>query len=215
MGWCRGSFLPEGMLAMFEFNAADFEVRIEEHRDWNTKKMYYRGRLLPGAIYRRVPKAIRFKSPLVNDVNQLVCGGWGVVPNMRVVYEQLLSGRKPFGETGGWEDDKALEARLHSAGFLTKLSRRGEGDGFELLACRPMPVNEIGDMGDLYRDYYDALSEDMPDALDSLLKEMEKYQKWTLDKFFSGWDTPPLPRWLTGLILGYPVENTISIYRQG
>jgi len=198
---------------MFEFDAADFEVRIEEHRDWNTKKMYYRGRLLPGAIYRQVPKAIRFKSPMVNDVNQLVCGGWGIVPNMRVVCEQLLAGRKPFGETGGWEDDKALVARLERAGLLTRLSRRD--DGFELLACQPIHVHEIGDMTDLYRDYFDALSEDMPDAPDALLQEMEKYQKWTLDRFFGGWDTPPLPRWLTGLILGYPVENTISIYRRG
>jgi hypothetical protein len=26
------------------------------------------------------------------------------------------------------------------------------------------------------------------------------------------WDSPPCPLWVTGLILGYPVENTISIY---
>ena len=36
--------------------------------------------------------------------------------------------------------------------------------------------------------------------------------KLTLTTFFEGWDSPPLPLWLTGLILGYPVENTISLY---
>ena len=45
-----------------------------------------------------------------------------------------------------------------------------------------------------------------------LTQEIRAFADRKLSSFFDGWDSPPLPLWLTGLILGYPVENTISLY---
>jgi len=48
---------------------------------------------------------------------------------------------------------------------------------------------------------------------------IEEHENKTLKDFFSDWDAQDadseIDTWVTGLILGYPIENTISIYRDG
>ena len=67
----------------------------------------------------------------------------------------------------------------------------------------------MGDIGDLR-----ALREDYATTFETGLeqKEIAPLTELALATAFDGWDSPPLPLWLTGLILGYPVENTISLY---
>jgi hypothetical protein len=77
-----------------------------------------------------------------------------------------------------------------------------------ILACHDIRVGDIGDLGALRADYADV------PGLGLDLGEFERVADRKLSSFFGGWDSPPLPLWLTGLILGYPVENTISIYLQ-
>jgi hypothetical protein len=67
-------------------------------------------------------------------------------------------------------------------------------------------VRDIGDLRALRDDYAEVFKKG-PEK-----DEIVAYADRALSTFFDGWDSPPLPLWLTGLILGYPVENTIALY---
>ena len=188
-------------------------VVIREHKNWNTKTIYNRGHVM--RIYRRQPKKIQFSSPMVNDFNQHLCGGWSqddILNQEKATIEQLVSGRKPFACLCYWEPkfDQAQDSLqlLRQAGFATQLRKRHLQDSlyvWDVTACHDIRVRDIGDLEALIDDY----SRTLPFSLG---KEIRMYADTPLTDFLSGWDSPPLPLWLTGLILGYPVENTISIY---
>lgn len=127
----------------------------------------------------------------------------------------MLAGKKPFACIYFWPDrhSEAVEAqqRLMSAGLVTDLRRRELSPShavWDLLACHDIRVKNIGDLRALQEDYAGAFESDF------LTEEIRAFADRKLSSFFDGWDSPPLPLWLTGLILGYPVENTISIYLQ-
>ena len=189
-------------------------IHIREHKHWNTKTIYNNGRVM--RIYRRQPKTIRFSSPLVNDFNQHLCGGWSmsdIKDETEATLQQLVAGRKPFAWIFFGPDQEATvlaaRQRLEAAGLVTDLRERAcqghqtDHDGWDFLACRDIRVREIGDLRALSEDYADLPAVDV-----------WPYADRALSTFFDGWDSPPLPLWLTGLILGYPVENTISCYRE-
>ena len=77
---------------------------------------------------------------------------------------------------------------------------------WDALACHDMRVQDIGDLRALRDDYAEIFESGME------TEEIIPYADRALSSFFDDWDSPPLPLWLTGLILGYPVENTISLY---
>ena len=182
----------------------------------NTKTIYNNGHVM--RIYRRQPKIIQFQSPMVNDFNQHLCGGWSMsdITNERdATIQQLANGYKPFGCITFWQDQepKGLsgQKQLEAAGLITELRRREwhsckSNHVWDLLACHDIRVGDIGDLRALREDYAATFETGL---------EQEKaapFAELPLATFFDGWDSPPLPLWLTGLILGYPVENTISLY---
>lgn len=187
----------------------------------NTKTIWSRGYRM--ITYRKQPSRIRFKSKMVNDKNQHLCGGWGFAgleDNNKWIERQLIAGRKPLGVMYYWADDNAgLErmnadkarecaARLRSAGLAVKTSNRG--DMIDVEACQPLRVGDIGDLGDLVCDYVEAGIYDG----DDLCREINLHSGRVLTSFMGRrWDTEHNPLWLTGLILGYPIENTISCYQ--
>lgn len=188
-------------------------VHIREHKQWNTKTVYNNGHVM--RIYRHQPKLIRFRSPMVNDFNQHLCGGWSfadIADEEEATVQQLINGRKPFACITYWRDQaaraRADKERLRECGLITELRRR-EWHGWntdhvwDLLSCHDLRVGDIGDLQSLCKDYAEIGLE--PD-------EVAIFADAPLKTFFNGWDSPPLPLWLTGLILGYPVENTISLY---
>ena len=191
-------------------------VHIREHKHWNTKTVYNNGHVM--RIYRRQPKVIRFSSPMVNDFNQHLCGGWslsGIGDEREATVNQLIQRRKPFASITYWHDqsDRALKdrERLEDAGLVAHLRRRPwQGWNcdhvWDVLACQDMQVRDIGDLDDLRKDYAPIINM----GLDH--EEFDSFADVPLTTFFEGWDSPPLPLWLTGLILGYPIENTISLY---
>lgn len=191
-------------------------VHIREHKHWNTKTIYNNGHVM--RIYRHQPKTIRFQSAMVNDFNQHLCGGWSMADikdDREATVQQLIACRKPLASITYWQDQraKALDAqrRLDAAGLVTELRRRDwqgwDSDHvWDLLACQDMRVQDIGDLRALRADYADVFGFDLED------QEITAFADRPLCSFFDGWDSPPLPLWLTGLILGYPVENTISLY---
>jgi hypothetical protein len=149
---------------------------------------------------------------MVNDYNQFLCGGFGAGDDDARIGRQLLAGRKPFGQLGFWSGEvDAARARFESAGLLTAVDRRISSDTWTgLLVCHDMRVGGIGPIEDLFTDYQYAL----PDHAD-WFTEMLAAADRPLKSFFKAWDAPEISGWLAGLILGYPVENTISIYRSG
>jgi hypothetical protein len=191
-------------------------VHVREHRHWNTKTVYNNGHVM--RVYRRQPKAIRFRSPMVNDFNQHLCGGWSmsdIKDEREATVQQLMAGKKPFACITYWHNQEAaaLEAqrRLDGAGLVTDLRRRAfQGFQFDhvwdLLACQDVRVRDIGDLRALRDDYAEVFKRGLEK------EEIMTFADTALSSFFDGWDSPPLPLWLTGLILGYPVENTISLY---
>jgi hypothetical protein len=50
---------------------------------------------------------------------------------------------------------------------------------------------------------------------EEMAAQIARYGPHDLIDFAEGWDVEDVPAWVTGLILGYPVENTISLYRMG
>lgn len=104
-------------------------VVIREHKHWNTKTVYNHGHVM--RLYRRQPKTIQFRSPMVNDFNQHLCGGWSfadIPDNRAATVEQLVAGRKPFACITYFESQaeqaKECHRQLENAGLVTQLKRR-------------------------------------------------------------------------------------------
>jgi hypothetical protein len=130
--------------------------------------------------------------------------------------EQLLTRRKPFACICFWENDKERAddalCRLDAGGLVTTLLHRVTyGTGvYDVLACQNICLNEIGDLHAFVDDYLLA-------DIQIVDRELGELADRHLSDFFDDWDwqdSNSVPMWLTGLILGYPIENTISLYRQ-
>lgn len=199
---------------MIEATSRNHGIHIREHKNWNTKTVYNNGHVM--RIYRRQPKVIRFQSPMLNDFNQHLCGGWRMTDigdEKEATIQQMLAGKKPFGcicfSPNRHAEAVEAQQRLMSAGLVTDLRKRTMQGGqifWDLLACHDIRVKDIGDLRALEEDYTGAFEARV------LCDEIRSFSDRKLSSFFDGWDSPPLPLWLTGLVLGYPVENTISIY---
>ena len=191
-------------------------VHIREHKHWNTKTIYNNGHVM--RIYRRQPKTIRFRSPMVNDFNQHLCGCWSmsdIADERDAMIRQVVNGQKPLASITFWQDQEAKaqagQKRLEEAGLVTELRRRewhgwNSNHVWDLLAGHDIRVRDIGDLRTLCEDYAEIFEMGLEQ------EEIAPFADLPLTAFFDGWDSPPLPLWLTGLILGYPIENTISLY---
>ncbi len=192
-------------------------IYITEHKHFDTKDIFNNGRRM--ARYGHQPKTIRFHSPMVNDFNQHLCGGWTMVDipdEKKATIDRVVSGTKPFGDLRYCEEDEeealAAKAEIEQSNLFAHMESRpretyqGETVLYGLTFCNHGTLSGLFDLDSLLQDYQDAVSGEDFD------REFEAYRGRQLQSFFGGWDVPAVPRWLTGLILGYPVENTISIY---
>lgn len=194
-------------------------VYIEEHKHWNTKKIYANGFLV--RTYRRVPKIIEFYSPMVNDANQDLCGSWFMDDRMAAgvnkdIMQRLIDDLKPLGQIGAHSKSEATTVLRHlkHAGLITHLQKNPFiREMWEVTACQDMAVGDIGDMNALMRDYAQITDEMYPGWDEEIFDDIMENSQRDLSDFLEEWDSPPQPLWLTGLILGYPIENTISLYR--
>ncbi len=191
-------------------------VIVTTGKQFKTKTIWNRGHRM--ITYRKQPLRIRFRSKMVNDANQHLCGGWfmdGATSDTinRDIEKRLITGRKPLGVMTFWDEDateaKACIARLKAAGLVVRTRRGWRSGQWIVEACQPLLVRDIGSMDDLAADYKAAGV--YTDAI--MRSEISLYGRRSLKSFLGGnWDIFDCPEWLTGLILGYPVENTISIY---
>lgn len=195
-------------------------VHIIEHKKWNTKIVYNNGLVMRKYLHQ--PKKLKFSSAMVNDENQNLCGGWFLndVSYDSVnekIFNRVLNKQKPFGSLiENLENASKLSGLQEKAmehGLMTKLLTLV--DKTELILCQNGKLDDLFDMDALCKDYIDNL---VGVNVKVLLQEFSYYKNKQLIDFASiapqnhGWDIGYNPMWVTGLLLGYPVENTISCY---
>lgn len=196
-------------------------VIILKHKDWNTKQVWNQGDLM--ITYGQQPKKLHFENRMVNDANQDLCGGWMPLDSLEEdtsiddpALRQLLSYLKPLGficESSKKEAEQtARELRQMHEDFDVKVLPPGPHrlNHTIAIATQKGTLREIFDLDSLYRDYLE--NDVIPKK--QLDREFSKYGDRTLISFAGKFDIDEgIPPWVTGLILGYPVENTISLYR--
>ena len=87
-------------------------IYVTEHKRWNTKEIFNNGYRM--IRYGHQPKIIRFQSPMINDFNQHLCGGWSMsdIPDKsEATFNQLVTGRKPLCDIGYWDEAQTLAMR--------------------------------------------------------------------------------------------------------
>ena len=190
-------------------------VVVKDRGHWNTKTIYNTG--TPLASFGIQPKAIRFISPMVNDFNQHLCGLWAFpeIPDLgNAICNELCAGRKPAGRVV-FDNERWLLAheqwdRLREAGLEVRLRKRRRRAGIEwvLTACQDISLGDIGSL-DLLREDFEGAQCHL--EVDPIFGGSAVDRPLCDELYFLGEKTP---RWKHDLILGYPVENTISRYRQ-
>jgi len=177
---------------------------------------------LPYITYTRVPpKPLRFSSPMVNDENQELCGGW--FPEWLLNYpggttaaiiDRVRGRQKPMGfvwhnvETSQEEIDD-FRTRVSSCRFHSPIVEQSHGFFHAAVWEDDRRLREMFDLRALTEDYNQWVGGEVPDLV-------WDYERARLSDFTEKWDTTDgVPLCITGLILGYPVENTISLYNGG
>lgn len=74
-----------------------------------------------------------------------------------------------------------------------------------ITACRKGKLGKLFDLKTLKEDY----------KRSGIDIDCDEVGHKKLSDFLKSWDVDKNPGWLAGLILGYPVENTISLYLEG
>lgn len=162
------------------------------------------------------PADLTFQSPMVNDFNQDLCGGWhrsDVSDGNAITFERVIAGLKPLGNIGYWERNtgakrldqfieriKSLDGSILFERFMREIHTGVDCLDF----CQRGTLGQLFDMGSLANDYERFL----PDIV--LGDQIRSHASMPLSAFLhDNWDEQG---WLTGLILGYPIENTMSRY---
>jgi hypothetical protein len=138
-----------------------------------------------------------------NDDNQELCGGWYPLwlrkypgGDDQAIIDRVSAGLKPIGVVSNNDEIKYLinEKNLHYEAMTTH----------DLLVIwkDDRKLSEIFDLESLHKDYLKwvgrRIADEILEAGDICFKDL-----------IDDWDDQG---WLTGLILGYPIENTISLY---
>lgn len=190
-------------------------IVIQEHKSWNTKKV------MNGKwnmrIYRKVPKELKFRSKMINDMNQNFCGGWGLNGfdlSDEALLNRVLNGLKPmcvcyFSKDKENEVDNLL-TKVDREKFYLYMNKQGgyNKQYIEIIVAAKGKLKELFDLDKFKEDYWD----------NNIYINTSHIKDRELNFYFKDWDHQNcfsnIELWETGLILGYPVENTISIYRQ-
>lgn len=188
-------------------------VFIKEGRTFNIKIIYNKGHVM--ARYRNIPKKNHFKSTMVNDFNQHLCEGWFMAEMNTMsevkkhVIQRVLDGKKPMGEVhvSNIEQAKSLCKKFNPKKFFCKFrefTHPNPENNFEVVFGVRGKLCEIFDLEELKKDY--AYFRD-------IVEDIESKKDRNLSNYAYCWDIDEgAELWETGLILGYPIENTISLY---
>ena len=208
-------------------------IKIIEHKLWNTKKVM-NGRYNM-RIYKRCPKNIMFKNNMINDMNQNLCGGWWFNWIGSISFEQdevllsrVLNYQKPLGVITHFNRsdinimrlcESYIENDIDSNLFDTEIIKENpdpiiyedrviQQDTTSLMVARKGLMKDLFDLETLQKDYEN----------NGIEIDIEPVKNKSLKDYFFDWDAQDsesdIETWETGLILGYPIENTISLYKE-
>lgn len=188
-------------------------IILKKGKKYQTKRIYSDGFLL--AKYKYQPLHIPFKNNMINDINQHFCGGWTMSEfnsaSNQALSERVLQGNKPMAVLSAWkkEDLEFCDGLVDKRKYYTQSGQyQSTGAFYELVAVKGK-LKDLFDMQSLYETYKE----------NGIEIDVEEHKNKTLKDFFDDWDAQDpdseIDFWVTGLILGYPIENTISIYRDG
>lgn len=228
-----------------EWNAPDVTFSHTDYKNGNRlTRLLIEGEVSDrgGWRYRRIKS--EFDSPLVNDLNLALCGGWNLVDpetgrwvTDRLIAEQVLSGRKPLGEVffhgprdadrpewmpADWtrpqalEKARALEAEAARRGLLVRVSEAdGVNGGVFVCLSHRGTLGGLFDLDALARDYRGYLAH-VPEWAEGVVAELTLARGVRLEEFAEG-GRPFLgkPLSVCGLLLGYPVWSTAALVLQG
>ena len=188
-------------------------IVVIKHKTHSTKKIYNNGYLM--RCYRNCPLEIKFQNKMVNDINQHYCGGWFMSDlkyGKSAELDLLLSGNKPLLDLHSNSKQELIEISksLDTTKFDYEIYNNWLGYWFIVISVK-------GKMKDLFD--LETLKEDYANA--GIPIDIEKIKNQELKNYFKGWvnhgnplGDDPWELWEMGLMLGYPIENTISIYLQ-
>ena len=196
-------------------------IYVRQYQKTEDKLIISNGNLMRKYKYPRINQT--FHSPMLNDYNLHLCGGWrwwGV--NDIECITRVFNGKKPMGFWGtddeesynywlhGGDDSKLL--KFPNANFLYENS----GYKYVIGVCAPGTFDDHFDLKVLAHDYCeyakavkDSTSSSQIDALfygELKGKKIDTYLTVNHTHNITIGDTI-----ITGLILGYPVETTASI----
>jgi hypothetical protein len=190
-------------------------VLVKDKDGYYTKHIYRNGWRM--VTYRGCPYDITFKSPMINDDNQDLCNGWtrrSWIPEggceADIIVDRVLQGLKPMGIIHGWEKygmtnfyNNWHKLKADSTIVISHTTRTFNNSTMHDLAfCRPGELGHIFDLKALAEDYN---KQGLDTAFEEILQALKKGTR--IEEYLVDYDNHD---WLTGLILGYPIENTIS-----
>lgn len=187
-------------------------IYIEKGKKTQTKKIYNDGYLLIRYLFQ--PHKINFKSKMVNDVNQHFAGGWHLNDmdlSNSTLLDRVLKGKKPIGIISELKKDdlKKNLSKIDGRKFHHQVFKIVKSGAFYLAVAPKGKIKNLFDLETLKKDYQS----------NGFLIDIKKAGEKELKDYFQDWDAQDneskIEFWETGLILGYPIENTISLYKGG
>jgi hypothetical protein len=159
--------------------------------------------------YENIPKNLIFKHHAVNDYNQHLCGGWSLYkhPPFEEV-DRVVIGSKPVGisHTRSVEEAEAKQIEITNKGKLCTFMKNNHNDLYFVTASPYGTLEEFFPNLDILIQDYDRCK------LSYCANIIRKYKKVNFEAFHHGkFDRENHHTCITGLILGYPIENTISL----
>lgn len=158
--------------------------------------------------YKNIPQSLKFKHNAVNDYNQHLCGGWSVIKHTDFEeIDRVEQGLKPVGisHTCNIQAMMLKMLNLVNKGFLVTFT-----PNTVIKNMYNVTVSVRGKLKDFFD--MDTLAEDYKN--NGLCGEIIiKYKNTDFSEFhYDKYDH--FPTEITGLILGYPIENTIALLNQ-
>lgn len=187
-------------------------VKIIEGKNYN-KKQIVSDTGYKFVTYNYIPKNIEFKNPMVNDMNQNLSNGWTISSLGKeddLLLSRVLQGLKPMSNISFWNNedrDKYIKEKNINNIDKTKFDIE--------IKDKQINITKKGKVGELFN--LEKLKEDYNKA--GINIDIEKIKNKDMKSYFKDWDSQDknskIEYWETGLILGYPIENTISLYKGG
>jgi hypothetical protein len=191
----------------------NWSIKTKEFKKYNHKTIYI-GKFSM-TTYMQVPKSIQFDNVMVNDMNQNLCGGWSIFENGfdedKFLLSRVINKEKPFGVISYWKEhideiNNCVEI-IKNNNLPYELISRPDEKLNHIYVCQNGIMCDLFDLDCLFEDYFE----------NDIYINIEKVRNKELKEYFNGWDRYKngVQPWGTGLILGYPIENTISLYLEG